>query len=118
MLHMAWHGICEYFGYGFSMYRLSSIRPSDMCISCLSRRTQGWVLYKAEILEHCTAYDEDSFLFPTNPLDDLVRALCECRSRRSRWCNSIQFEQWCTPRKRYTCSIRLMMNFERRRLIM
>lgn len=62
--------------------------------------------------EHRTADDENSLFLPSYPLDDLICALCQCRSTSVGWRHGVEFEKRGAPRKRYTCCVCLMVDFQ------
>lgn len=80
-----------------------------------------WYLYCIMYLclssEHRSTDDKHPLLFPAHPLNDLIRALRQRSSTRIRWRNGIQFEQRRAPCQRYARCVRLMMDLERRGLV-
>jgi hypothetical protein len=68
--------------------------------------------------EYRATNNEHALFLPSYPLNDLIRALSQRGSTRVSRRHSIQFEQRRAPRQRYTCCVRLVMHFERCRLVM
>jgi hypothetical protein len=63
-------------------------------------------------LENRTTDDKHSLLLPPHPLNNLIRALRQPRSRCIRRRHRIQFKQRRAPCKRYTSRTRLVMHLE------
>jgi hypothetical protein len=63
-------------------------------------------------LEYSATYDKNSFLLAFYPLDDLVCALGETRTRGVGACNAVEFEEGCYPGERDAVMTNAMEDFE------
>jgi hypothetical protein len=64
--------------------------------------------------KHRTPNNKHPLLLPPDPLDNLIRALRQCRATRIRRRHGIQFEQRGTPRERNRRCIRFVVDLEGR----